>query len=87
MKKTGFPKSDLYFLGKRSSNGTGEYFCDFSKNGAGEVCGDEMADKTVTIITQRLEKVNVFGRRKLYGYTQSKTIDFHTDKYGMGRAA
>lgn len=45
------------------------------------------ADKTITIITERLEKVNVFGRRKLYGYTQSKTVDFHTDKYGIGRVA
>lgn len=37
-------------------------------------------DKTVTVVTERLEKVNIFGRRKLCGYTQSKTVDFHNNE-------
>ena len=35
------------------------------------------AEKTVTVVTERLEKVNIYGSRKLCGYTQSKTVDFH----------
>ena len=45
------------------------------------------SDKTVTVVTQRLEKVNVFGGRKLYGYTQSKIVDFHSNAYESRRAA
>lgn len=45
------------------------------------------ADKTVTVVTGRLEKVNRFGRRKLYGYTQSKTVEYHTDTYESRRIA
>ncbi len=45
------------------------------------------AEKTVTVVTERLERVNMFGRRKLYGYTQSKIVDFHNNAYESRRAA
>lgn len=45
------------------------------------------ADKTVTVITESLEKVNWFGRRKLYGYKQSKTVEYHADTYESRRIA
>lgn len=44
-------------------------------------------EKTVTVVTERLEKVNIFGRRKLCGYTQSKTVDFHGDTCESRRIA
>ena len=45
------------------------------------------AEKTVTVVTERLEKVNIFGRRKLCGYKQSKTVEYHTDTYESRRIA
>lgn len=45
------------------------------------------ADKTVTVVTERLERVNIFGHRKLCGYAQSKTVDFHDNTFESRRIA
>ena len=44
-------------------------------------------DKTVTVITERLETVDIFGKRTLCGYSHSKSVDFHNNDFASGRAA
>lgn len=43
-------------------------------------------EKTVTIITEKLETVDAFGRKKLVKISRSENVDFH-NKIGNGRAA
>lgn len=43
-------------------------------------------EKTVTIITEKLETVDAFGRKKLVRISQSENVDFH-NKINGGRAA
>lgn len=41
-------------------------------------------DKTVTVITERLETVDIFGKRTLCGYSHSKSVDFHNNDSSQG---
>lgn len=43
-------------------------------------------DKTVTIITEKLETVDAFGRKKLVKISRTENVDFH-NKIADGRAA
>lgn len=43
-------------------------------------------EKTVTIITEKLETVDAFGRKKLVKISRSENVDFH-NKIADGRAA
>lgn len=43
-------------------------------------------EKTVTIITEKLETVDAFGRKKLLKISRSENVDFH-NKIADGRAA
>lgn len=43
-------------------------------------------EKTVTIITEKLETVDAFGRKKLVKISRSENVDFH-NKIAGGRAA
>lgn len=38
------------------------------------------ADKTVTVITEKLETIDIYGKRHLRGYCQSKAVDYHNRK-------
>lgn len=45
------------------------------------------SEKTVTIITKKLEKDDGSDRRKLVGNTQTKSVEYHNPELNVGRAA
>lgn len=45
------------------------------------------SEKTVTIITKKLEKDDGSGMRKLVGNTQTKSVEYHNPELNVGRAA
>lgn len=45
------------------------------------------SEKTVTIITKKLEKDDGTGQKKLVGNMQTKRVEFHNCEFDVGRAA
>ena len=45
------------------------------------------SDRTVSVFTESLEKVDIFGNRQLCGYRQTKRVEHHNELSDIRRAA